>query len=75
MKLSRRGMGRSPTSTLVFPPHADLRPSSHTQTHRLTSHSSPDARWLEQCLGPVACHATQHSDRITERAEGPPLLV
>lgn len=73
MKLSRRVDGQKPH------PHPSLFPTCRSQTflsHPDTSpHSSPDARWwLELCLGPGACQATQHSDRIADIAEEPPLL-
>ena len=66
MKLSRRVDRQQP--------HPGLSPTCRSQTflsHPDTSpHSSPDARWLELCLGPGTYHATQHSDRITDVAEG-----
>lgn len=74
MKLSRRVDGQKPH------PHPGLFPTCRSQTFLShpdrSPHSSPDARWwLELCLGPGACQATQHSDRIADIAEGPPLLI
>lgn len=73
MKQSSRVDGQKPH------PHPCLSPTCRSQTflsHPDTQpHSSPDARQLELLLGPGSCHATQHSNRIADTPEGPPLLV
>lgn len=66
MKQSSRVDGQKPH------PHPRLSPTGRSQTFLSHPDTQPHSELL---LGPGSCHATQHSNRIADTPEGPPLLV